>query len=184
MYKKLLGLLPLVWLAVLAQHLSHPGGSRSMASPTADYGRWGPVLHSPYGVFYKASPRVVPVYLSLDGRSIESVTLDRSFAHLSRPLGGQQVDYCVVPQTTGFQSSTVILTPQGLTRLPTGLQRIRFTMSDHSFVEYNLIVTGTRQPCSPTSSLKDTLRSERNSAEIDDRQNQIRVADGRPTATL
>jgi len=159
MHKKLLGLLPLVGLAVLAHHLSHSGRPPSMANQSTSYAGGDPRVYPPYGVFDKERPQAIPVYVSLSGRSIASVTIDGSATHLSHPPHGRQVEYTYIPHTTSFQSSMVLLTPQSLERLPIGMQRLRFTMTDHSFVDYNLVVSA-------------------------DRQYPTRVADGRPATTL
>ena len=155
MYKKLLGLLPLAGVAILAQHLSGHGGSPPVN--TADYGHGGPSVYSPYGVFDKTHPHVIPINVCLEGRSIVSITVDGSSGHLAHPNHGQRLEYSYIPHTTSFRSSIILLTPQGLEQLSPGMQRLRFTLSDGTFVGYGLIVTG---------------------------QNPTRVAEGRPATTL
>jgi len=158
MYKKLLGLLPLAGVAILGLHLSGHGRSHPVNSSTANYSHGDPSVYAPYGLFDKAHPNVIPVGVRLNGRHIVSVTADGSATHLSHPNHGLRLEYSFVPHATSFESSIVLLTPQGLEQLCPGMQRVRFTMNDGSFVDYSLVVVG--------------------------RQNRTRVADARPTSTL
>ena len=140
MYKKLLGLLPLVWLAVLAQHHHGPEKPQLVQNQSADYGRKWPIIETRYSVFYHANPQVVPICLSPGGRTIKSITLEGSSTQSPRSKRGQLVEYYPILQSGVYQ--TVLLSPRSLERLPYGPQRLRFTMNDSSFADFYLIVAG------------------------------------------
>jgi len=138
--KKLLCLLPLVWTVAFAPHFLNPSQSQAFSGAKPGTGGPMPVTVSHEGYFYLSAPKTVPVALALSGRAVKCVSVDGSPTGLAHPLCGQQIEFTRLPVTVGSGYSIVFLTPSSLSRLPIGLQRLRFSLTGGAFVAYNLIV--------------------------------------------
>jgi len=137
MYKKLLGLLPLVWIVALAPNLvglAHPGltSKRGLTGPK-------PTIARHETVFYRSRPNAIPLAVTTSGRSIKLVSLDGSPTGLSHAPVSQRVDFRNVVQPSAG-CTVILLAAASVSRLPLGRQLLRVTMDDGAFVDFDLTI--------------------------------------------
>ena len=137
MYKKLLGLLPLVWIVALAPNLV--GLARPGVNSKPGLSRPKPTIAAHQSEFYRSQPTVIPLAVMTSGRSIKSVTFDGSPTGLSHPPVGQSVDFKNVVQPCSG-CAVILLAAASVSRLPLGRQLLRVTLDDGAFVDFDLTI--------------------------------------------
>ena len=136
MNKKLLAILPVVWIAVLMPHFLNPTDLRARIGPRPDL-ELSRVPQS-QGVFCKSARGYFPIDVDTKGHMIETVSYE------GRTMGpcphGERIAFMCVPNMQWAGHTLVLLSPDNLRRLPLGLQPLRFSMTDGGSIHYRLVV--------------------------------------------
>jgi len=148
MYKKLLGLLPLVWIVALAPNLVGLARSGQAVSTKPAIRRPAPSIAMHQCTFYRSKPSVLPLAVLSYGRTIQYVSVDGSTSGLSHLPVGQKMDYNVIAQTSPG-CTLVLLSAASAFRLPLGRQLMRVGFTDGAFVDFTLTVAEKCPPGGP-----------------------------------
>lgn len=192
MHKKLIGLLPLVWIVALGPYVI--GHARSQSASSSSH----PILETRRGYFDRSAPRVVNIAMMPDGQSIRSIKLDIPESGVSGPQIGQSVAFTSQAPSAAAASLCVQLPANSVARLPLGFQRLRITMADGAATDYDLIIVDTRHGhftnfpsvrWQPTTSLKrpshkGILASEKSALGGSNERSICRLGASRTLATL